>query len=152
MKSHIRQLLFFVLTVIFFSSCCHKKDCIGDVSDINEITLSNFAYNEVDSIAIMTYKQGTNLTSRVDSFFTNAHGRTGGNNPPLIIFLPQKLDITLDYKIVFISINRTYTLTGFSTKKKVCNACIFGNDDYIVLDNYYVNSQKQSGEFLQISK
>ncbi len=140
-----------ICIVFSLSSCCHQKDCLS-IEDINEIQLFNFDSTEVDSIFIKTYVKNTIFTVFIDSFLTSAHGRTYGD-PDLIIFMPEKLNIMLDYEIEIIGSNMTYFVTDFSPKEQQCNSCFpFGHEYGDVLDSYFVNGQNQISEVLQILK
>ena len=145
------KLVFHVLIGFVVSSCCHKKDCDG-VENIAEINLINFSLTQVDSIVIKTYQKDSNFDSMIDSFFTNARGRQEGDSD-LIIFMPQRLNMSLDYEIEFTEINMKYFMSGFASKKEECNDCFPSGHTYVtVLDYYFVNGERITTPSLQIKK
>jgi hypothetical protein len=115
------------------------------IETINEIQLVNFTPEDADSIVITSYTK--NSSSLVDSFFLSAQYR----GSDLIIFTPQYINTDLHYKVIFQSTGATYSLTNFEIKKEECNSCFpWGHDYYNVIESYYVNSTKQSGEGIKI--
>jgi hypothetical protein len=134
---------------LFFAinSCCTKKYCLG-FDDLDKVQLLNFTANDVDSIALETFVSGSNFTDRIDSSFTNAHGRAKGD-PDLIIFMPEKISKSREYKITLLSTGQVYKLSNFKTRKEECNC---PSDQYNVLDSYVLNGQKQNSSSLTISK
>ena len=120
--------------------------CLG-FDDLNEIELLNFTSNDVDSISLETFVSGSNFTTRIDSSFTNAHGRTTGDTD-LIIFMAEKISKTNEYKITILSTGKIYKLSNFEIRKEECNC---PSDKYNVLDSYVVNGQKINSSSLTIS-
>lgn len=138
--------------VLGINSCCTKKDCLG-FNDISEIQLQNFALTDVDSITLETFMSSSNFTNRIDSTFTSANKRSGDSN--LIIFMPQHINESHDYKIKIMNTGLTYLITDIETRTETCNSCFpyqSSSDYYNVLDAYSVNGQMQNNSALVIAK
>lgn len=145
-----------ILTIGLFlilSSCCTMKDCNG-FDEISEISLVNFAANELDSIAVESFAGNTNFVSRIDSFFIS-HVERSDNDSSFVIYIPERIKINLDYKITFISTSQTYFLTNIETIERMCNTCFPyhpSEDFFKELKSYNINGKKQYNRSIIITK
>jgi hypothetical protein len=148
-KQKMKKIIFYCVTIVFFgaiNSCCTKKYCLG-FDNLNEIQLLNFTANDVDSIGLEIFVSGSNFTNRIDSSFTSAHGRTTGDTV-LIIFMPEKISKSHEYKFTLLSTGQVYKLSNFEIRNEECNC---PSDKYNVLDSYVINGQKINSSSLTIS-
>lgn len=146
MKKLRLVLLIGVISSILYS-CCTKMDCEG-FDDLNEIQLKNFLADEVDSISVEIFKSGSNFTDRIDSSFTQPIG-CGANTINCLISVKENIHLDHEYKVTIHSINQSYTLTDFKTRKEECNC---PSDKVNVIESYSLNGEKQSNLPLAISK
>src|SRR5436190_379435 len=98
--------------LLFLSSCCTKKYCMG-FDEIQEIQLLDFSPEETDSITLETFDANTNFTSRIDSTFQN--GQDGK------IRMPERVNLSTNYKITVLSTGQVYKITDIAIKKEECN-------------------------------
>ncbi len=148
-KQKMKKIIFYCMTIGFFgaiNSCCTKEYCLG-FDDLNEIQLLNFTANDVDSIGLEIFVSGSNFTNRIDSSFTSANGGTMGDKD-LIIFMPEKISKSHEYKLTLLSTGQVYKLSNFEIRKEECNC---PSDKYNVLDSYVLNGQKINSGSLTIS-
>ena len=121
-----------------------------DGDRINMLYFNNFNANEIDTLLFASYNKNSNFSTRVDSFFVYDNNTVTMTSRA--ISLPRNMDIQYDWEIKLISTQAIYTVTNFTIKKEVCNACIFGNDYYNKLDRYKVNGTAWADNVVTIRK
>ncbi|MEO8087204.1 MAG: hypothetical protein ABI763_10315 [Bacteroidota bacterium] len=97
-------------------------------------------------MAFEIFPGNSNFTNRIDSFFISAYTADSEKTNP-VMFTPELLSATNDYKITILKSGLVYSLTGFETQKESCNNCVWGNDYYTVLKKYYVNGTEKHADY-----
>ena len=139
--------------LLALNSCCTKKGC-HNTDEIYDINFYNFSEADLDSITIVGYSKDSNFTTKIDSLFTYA-SVNGSNSNRFTVFIDDKINANLDYKIKLLSIGQVFTLTDFEIKREGCNSCFplgTKTDFYNKLNSYQVNGKKQTEWEINIYK
>ncbi len=141
--------ILFTIGILFgINSCCTKKDCVGDIEQIN---FYNFDESELDTLFLYSYSKNTNFSLLIDS--VEVEGLVTSDH--FVAYLRHAIDTDLDYRIKLVSTGLVYTITGFEVEKKGCNTCFPyrpKSDLYKIVKSYYLNGEKQEGNKINIYK
>jgi hypothetical protein len=136
--------------ILVLNSCTFPKwDCTEASSDmIHTIGFNNFSQHDLDSIILTSYTIKSNFTSAVDSYVIH------GNQYDTLKFYAETslINIKLDYKIVIVNTRQIFKLTGFATKRVICDKSLFNETYFNELASYYVNGQKKIDNFIEVDK
>jgi hypothetical protein len=143
----MRAFILLVAGVSLLTSCCSRKNC--DDIYYNNISLTGFTVNKIDTVYIKSYDRNTGFTVLKDSFFTSAATGPAGT---LQVHLTKSISNACDYKVLIPSLNKSYEITGISMGKEVCSDCIIvAHSYYKELKSYEVNGKLQLADYYYIS-
>lgn len=148
----ILQLTVFIVGLFLtVNSCCTKKECASVNDYLEEIRFYNFLEDELDTIAIVSYLNASDSSTKIDSTVTQAY--LAGDY--YIVRLNSQINTNLDYLIKLPSTGQKYTLTEFRVERVGCNTCFPyrpKSDFFNILKEYQINGQTQPGQQIKIYK
>ena len=139
-----------LLLVFVLSSCCHKKGCLEETSFSSLHFYGFSSKEELDSVILYQYAKNTNFALRIDSVAMRQE--VDSANQYYVVSSEHLLPTDFDYKIKVEGFEKEYQLNNFKIDKRVCNACLFGNDYYSVLVSYQLDNSTKQGRSIQIIK
>jgi len=149
-KTLITGILFSLISILVFNSCCTKKYCYG-VDDLDNISFYGFSQQDLDSIVIKKYNKNTNFQHILDSVFIEPEHFIS-NNEYEMLYLTDNFVIDYDYEVELLSTGQVYAFTDFTVEKKKCNKGFLCFDYFESLESYKVNGEKQTDSYLRINK
>ena len=141
--------IYIIIVLLTLTSCCTKVGC-DDAIFLSIIQFNNFSSQELQSVNLIKFNQGSNYLEALDTIKLNVDTST---NLFDLGVLNQTFKLNYDYQIIVDSTQK-FNIQNFEVETEKCNDCFLGinQDYYSYLGAYTVNGIFIKKTIIEISK
>jgi hypothetical protein len=133
-------LAFPILSAILYSGCCYKIKCAGD--EISFIRFYGFQYEDLDSITVRKFQNGSNST--IEEYTFNFGQKQEADHVKVAVdFVQGDFDDPIFYKVFLPKTGQEFTITDLTYKDDHCKSGMC-KQEFRSLDYYKVDGVCQS--------